>query len=145
MSAQDKIFNILTEYLGLVDIEKVSVTSDLKEDLGADRLDTIELAMAFEEEFSIEISNDEIDKIKTVQDIISLVGERLMSVTSDTGQMEKDREDHNKMIDRKTAFNAGLEKACKIIQQEMRPINIDLTDFIRMRTGLINSIRKQIK
>jgi len=69
----------------------------------------------------------------------------MTSVASDIGQMEKDREDHNKMIDRKTAYNAGLEKACETIQQEKCPAHIELPDFIRMRTDLINSIRKQIK
>jgi len=65
----NKINNILTEYLVKYNTEELH--------LAADSLDAIEITMALEEEFVIEISDDEIEKIKTVQDIISLVGEKL--------------------------------------------------------------------
>jgi len=53
--------------------EEVTTTASFIDDLGADSLDTVELVMAFEEEFEIEIPDEEAEKIATVQDAISYI------------------------------------------------------------------------
>ena len=64
----DKIREIVVEQLG-VDAEQVTPEANFVEDLGADSLDTVELIMAFEEEFDVEIPDTDAEKIKTVQDL----------------------------------------------------------------------------
>ena len=68
----DKIREIVVEQLG-VDAEQVVPEANFVEDLGADSLDTVELIMAFEEEFDIEIPDTDAEKIKTVQDVIDYI------------------------------------------------------------------------
>ena len=68
----DKIKNIIVDHLG-VDVEKVTDEASFIDDLGADSLDTVELVMAFEEEFGAEISDSEAEKILTVGDAIKFV------------------------------------------------------------------------
>ena len=68
----DKIKKIIVDHLG-VDAEKVTDEASLIDDLGADSLDTVELVMAFEEEFGAEISDSEAEKILTVGDAIKFV------------------------------------------------------------------------
>lgn len=68
----DKIKEIVVEQLG-VDADQVTLDANFVEDLGADSLDTVELIMAFEEEFDIEIPDTEAEKIKTVQDVINYI------------------------------------------------------------------------
>ena len=68
----DKIKAIVAEQLG-VDEDKVTADASLVDDLGADSLDTVELIMAFEEEFEVEIPDEEAQKIKTVQDVIDYI------------------------------------------------------------------------
>lgn len=65
MSVEDRVKNIIVEQLG---VEAGEVTSDAHfiEDLGADSLDTVELVMAFEDEFKIEIPDEDAEKITTV-------------------------------------------------------------------------------
>ncbi|MSP42515.1 MAG: acyl carrier protein [Alphaproteobacteria bacterium] len=63
---------IVTEHLG-VDSEKVVEGASFIDDLGADSLDTVELVMAFEEEFGVEIPDDAAEKIQTVQDAINFL------------------------------------------------------------------------
>ena len=63
---------IVIEHLG-ADEEKVTNDASFIDDLGADSLDTVELVMAFEEEFSVEIPDDAAEKILTVQDAISYI------------------------------------------------------------------------
>ncbi|MBT4921492.1 MAG: acyl carrier protein [Rickettsiales bacterium] len=65
-----KVTNIVSENLG-VEVSKVQESSNFVEDLGADSLDQVELVMAFEEEFGIEIPDDAIEKIKTVSDAVT--------------------------------------------------------------------------
>ncbi len=65
----EKIRTIIAEELG-VERETIERDSKLAEDLGADSLDAVELIMAIEEEYDIEIDDTEATKIKTVQDII---------------------------------------------------------------------------
>ena len=68
----DKIKKIIVDHLG-VDAEKVTDEASFIDDLGADSLDTVELVMAFEEEFGAKISDSEAEKILTVGDAIKFV------------------------------------------------------------------------
>ena len=63
---------IVIEHLG-VDEDKVTENASFIDDLGADSLDTVELVMAFEEEFGIEIPDDAAEKIQTVKDAIDFI------------------------------------------------------------------------
>lgn len=72
MSVADKVKNIIVEQLG-VDAEEVTVDASFTDDLGADSLDIVELVMAFEEEFGIEIPDDEAEKISRVREAISYI------------------------------------------------------------------------
>ena len=71
-STQERVQRIVCEQLGVSE-EEVTTTSSFIDDLGADSLDTVELVMAFEEEFEIEIPDEEAEKIATVQDAISYI------------------------------------------------------------------------
>jgi len=68
----DRVISIVMEHLG-VEKDKVTENSSFIDDLGADSLDTVELVMAFEEEFSIEIPDDAAENISTVKDAISFI------------------------------------------------------------------------
>ncbi|GAB3458569.1 acyl carrier protein [Insolitispirillum peregrinum] len=68
----DRVKKIVIEHLG-VEEAKVAENSSFIDDLGADSLDTVELVMAFEEEFGVEIPDDAAEKILTVQDAISFI------------------------------------------------------------------------
>jgi acyl carrier protein len=70
MSIQPKVKDIIVEQLG-VDPEKVKPEASFIEDLGADSLDIVELVMAMEEEFDLEIPDEDAEKLKTVQDVAS--------------------------------------------------------------------------
>ena len=70
----DRVKKIIVDQLG-VEEETVTLEASFIDDLGADSLDTVELVMALEEEFSIEISDEDAEKIKTVQDALSYVSE----------------------------------------------------------------------
>jgi len=65
MAVESKVKEIIIEQLG-VDPKQVSTDASFVDDLGADSLDTVELVMAFEEEFGIEIPDEEAEKISTV-------------------------------------------------------------------------------
>ncbi|GAC1400055.1 MAG: acyl carrier protein [Thermoanaerobaculia bacterium] len=75
MSVEDRVKNIIVEQLG-VDAEEVTPDASFVEDLGADSLDTVELIMAFEEEFGVEISDDEAEKIRKVKDAVDYIDKR---------------------------------------------------------------------
>ena len=68
----EKVKKIVSDHLG-VDEEKVTDEASFIDDLGADSLDTVELVMAFEEEFGSEISDSEAEKILTVGDAIKFI------------------------------------------------------------------------
>ena len=68
----ERIKNIVADHLGM-DESKVTDNACFIDDLGADSLDTIELAMAFEDEFGCEISDDTAAKIVTVKDAVNLI------------------------------------------------------------------------
>ena len=68
----DRVKKIVVEHLG-VEESKVTDSASFIDDLGADSLDTVELVMAFEEEFGCEIPDDAAEKILTVKDAISFI------------------------------------------------------------------------
>ena len=68
----ERVKKVIVEHLG-VEASKVSETASFIEDLGADSLDTVELIMAFEEEFDCEIPDDNAEKILTVKDAIDFI------------------------------------------------------------------------
>ena len=72
MSVEDRVKSIIVEQLG-VDADEVQPEASFVEDLGADSLDTVELIMAFEEEFGVEISDDDAEKIRKVKDAIEYI------------------------------------------------------------------------
>ena len=69
MESRDKIKKILVDRLGVVE-SKITENSSFIDDLGLDSLDIVELIMLFEEEFNIEIPDEDMEKIKTVGDLI---------------------------------------------------------------------------
>jgi len=72
-AVQEKVKQIIVEQLG-VDEAEVTPTASFVDDLGADSLDVVELVMAFEEAFEIEIPDEDAEKIKTVQEAIDYIG-----------------------------------------------------------------------
>ncbi len=73
-SIAERVKQIVAEQLG-VDEDQVTGEASFMEDLGADSLDTVELVMALEEEFDIEISDEDAEKIQTVQDAVDYISE----------------------------------------------------------------------
>jgi len=71
-SAEEKIKQIIVEQLG-VDEAEVTASASFQDDLGADSLDIVELVMAFEEAFDVEIPDEDAEKIKTVEDAIDYI------------------------------------------------------------------------
>jgi len=69
VEAIDRIKKIIVDQLGIED-EKITIVSSFIDDLGADSLDIVELIMAFEEEFDIEIPDEDAEKMKTVGDAV---------------------------------------------------------------------------
>ena len=72
MSIEDRVQQIVCEQLG-VSVEEAKPESSFIDDLGADSLDTVELVMAFEEEFEIEIPDDDAEGIATVKNAIDYI------------------------------------------------------------------------
>ena len=71
-SVEERVKQIIVEQLG-VDEAEVTPNASFVDDLGADSLDTVELVMAFEEAFEIEIPDEDAEKIRTVQDAIDYI------------------------------------------------------------------------
>ncbi len=71
-SVEEKVKQIIVEQLG-VDEAEVTSNASFVDDLGADSLDTVELVMAFEEAFDIEIPDEDAEKIKSVQDAVDYI------------------------------------------------------------------------
>jgi acyl carrier protein len=69
---EQKVKNIIADQLGVGE-EEIKITSSFIEDLGADSLDIVELVMAMEEEFEVEIPDEEAENIKTVQDAVNYI------------------------------------------------------------------------
>lgn len=76
MAVEDRVKEIIVEQLG-VDTSEVTTEASFIDDLGADSLDTVELVMAFEEEFGIEIPDEEAEKLTTVGDALKYLHEKL--------------------------------------------------------------------
>ncbi len=72
---QERVKDIIVEQLG-VNAEQVKPEAKFIEDLGADSLDTVELVMAFEEEFGAEIPDEDAEKLQTVGDVTKYIEER---------------------------------------------------------------------
>ena len=72
MSIEEKVQKIVCEQLG-VSAEEVKSEASFIDDLGADSLDTVELVMAFEEEFEIEIQDEEAENIQTVKNAVDYI------------------------------------------------------------------------
>jgi len=72
MAVADQVKKIIVEQLG-VDEDEVTPDASFVDDLGADSLDTVELVMAFEEEFGIEIPDEDAEKITRVKDAVSYI------------------------------------------------------------------------
>ena len=73
---QDKVKDIIVEELG-VEREKLTNEASFMEDLGADSLDTVELVMAFEKEFNIDIPDEDAEKMRTVGDAMQYLREKV--------------------------------------------------------------------
>jgi acyl carrier protein len=73
-SVEERVKKIIVEQLGVKE-DEVTNAASFVDDLGADSLDTVELVMALEEEFGVEIQDDEAEKITTVQQAIDYVSE----------------------------------------------------------------------
>lgn len=71
----EKVKELISNQLNVAE-SKITEDSKLVEDLGADSLDTVEMLMAFEEEFGISIPDEEAMKIKTVKDIVDIIDAR---------------------------------------------------------------------
>jgi len=76
MDLLDKVKDVTAEMLG-IEKEKISDDSNFIEDLGADSLDTVELVMEMEEEFDIEIPDEDANELRTVQDVVDYLEERV--------------------------------------------------------------------
>ncbi|HDN58982.1 MAG: acyl carrier protein [Candidatus Neomarinimicrobiota bacterium] len=76
MDYLEKIKDIVAEKLG-VEKEKVTPEASFIDDLGADSLDTVELIMKMEEEFGIEIPDEEAEKLRTVGDVVNYLKEKV--------------------------------------------------------------------
>ncbi|REJ73842.1 MAG: acyl carrier protein [Acidobacteria bacterium] len=72
MSVEEKVKEIIVEQLG-VDAEEVTTNASFTDDLGADSLDIVELVMAFEEEFGIEIPDEDAEKISRVSEAVDYI------------------------------------------------------------------------
>jgi len=73
---EEKVKDIIVEQLGIEE-DEVKLESSFIDDLGADSLDTVELVMAFEEEFDLEIPDEEAEKITTVKDAVDHIMEAI--------------------------------------------------------------------
>ncbi len=78
MDLESRIKEIIADQLG-VEIEKLRDDANFVQDFGADSLDVVELVMAFEEEFGIEIPDEDAEKIRTVGDVINYLKERVQA------------------------------------------------------------------
>ncbi len=71
----EKVKSIIVDQLD-VDESKVTMSANIQDDLGADSLDIVDLVMSFEEEFDLEIPDDQVENIKTVGDVVKYIEEQ---------------------------------------------------------------------
>jgi acyl carrier protein len=83
-SIEEKVKDIIVEQLG-VNPEQVTPQASFIEDLGADSLDIVELVMAFEEEFGVEVPDEDAEKLQTVGDVINYIKERAKPKEGESG------------------------------------------------------------
>ena len=76
MNLEERVKNLVVTQLG-VDAGKVTTDSSFIDDLGADSLDTVELVMAFEEEFDLEIPDEDAQSMRTVSDVIDYLKDKV--------------------------------------------------------------------
>jgi acyl carrier protein len=74
-SIEEKVKEIIVEQLGVTP-EQVTPAASFIEDLGADSLDTVELVMAFEEEFNVEVPDEDAEKLQSVGDVIKYIEDK---------------------------------------------------------------------
>ena len=72
MSVEDRVKKIVSDQLG-TSMDEIEIDSSFVDDLGADSLDTVELVMALEEEFELEIADEDAEKISTVNDAVTYI------------------------------------------------------------------------
>jgi acyl carrier protein len=75
-TVERRVIEIIVEQLGVSE-EEVTLEASFVDDLGADSLDLVELIMAMEEEFGLEISDEDAEKIQTVQDVVNYITEHV--------------------------------------------------------------------
>ena len=75
-NVEEKVKEIIAEQLG-IEVDQIKPESKFVDDLGADSLDVVELIMAFEEAFDIEIPDEDAEKIQTVKDVIDYINAKL--------------------------------------------------------------------
>jgi acyl carrier protein len=75
-TVERRVIEIIVEQLGVSE-EEITMEASFIDDLGADSLDLVELIMAMEEEFSLEISDEDAEKIQTVQDVVNYISEHV--------------------------------------------------------------------
>ncbi len=75
MSVESKVRKIIIDQLGVSE-EEITPEASFVDDLGADSLDTVEMVMAFEEEFGVEIPDEDAEKIRLVQDAVSYIDKK---------------------------------------------------------------------
>jgi acyl carrier protein len=76
MTTFERVRKILVDQLGDISEDEVTPTASIVDDLGADSLDVVEIVMALEEEFEVEIPDEDAEKIKTVQQIVDYIEEK---------------------------------------------------------------------
>ncbi len=76
MGLEDRVSALIVEQLGVTK-EELAPKANFIDDLGADSLDIVELVMAMEEEFDIEIPDDDAEKIQTIQDVVRYVQDKI--------------------------------------------------------------------
>lgn len=75
MSVESKVKEIIAEQLGISE-DEITLDSSFVEDLGADSLDIVEVVMAVEEEFELEMPDSDAEKLENVQDLVEYIGNR---------------------------------------------------------------------
>ena len=73
----EKVRDIISDQLGVADIESITTETSMIKDLGADSLDAVEIIMALEDEFDLEIDDESIERITTVGDIVNYLEESI--------------------------------------------------------------------
>ncbi len=76
MDIFEKVKDLIADQLDVDDKESITLDSSITDDLGADSLDVVDLVMALEDEFSVEIPEDQVENIKTVGDIVKYIEDK---------------------------------------------------------------------